>query len=187
MSAGLLMLLGSMLILGNPEVSLDALSAQTSYATVQGRVSSGSETLRVNGMNGVGASLYGHYQDDRPVRHSLSYRQFEGSDYRSSLYTAGVDALWRLSSVPVELAIGAELGSTDLRPQGFSQIEAGPESMGGELHLEAIHYFTMGENVGFGFVRPALQSYRFNVEAGQESRSLSANAFSIALGVGARF
>lgn len=163
--SGLLMLLGSLLIFANPEVRLDAVSPHWN------------QTSAFQGASGLGGSLYGHYRDNRAMRHSLNLRAYENGNYRSTTYSLGVDALLPLQQSPIELAVGIELGSSDLRYQDGSGSES--ERLGGDLHAEVAQYFTVGDTLLYGFVRPAWQFYEFD--------AVSGTGPSLSFGIGSRF
>ena len=89
--------------------------------------------------------------------------------------------------MPVQLALGGEIGSAQLEPQGYNLLKAGKESYGWEIHAEALHYLVLRDQLIHGFLRPAWKVYDLEVDADGIPDLIYGRSPSLTAGIGIRF
>ena len=85
----------------------------------------------------------GEYREKTPIRHTLGMQRYESNNWTLEFYSLGLDYVYQWPKLPVQIALGAEIGSVQMLPKGFSTIKAGTEKLGWEFHGEALHYFLL--------------------------------------------
>ena len=175
------------MLFGNPSLSNLTVRGEVSYFSILGSVEIESEKLSGSGSLGWGASLTGEYMDQTPLRHTLGFQRYETSKWRLHIYSLGVDYLLYWPKVPVQLAVGGEIGSAQLEPQGYNLLKIGKEHYGGEIHAEAIHYFVLRDQLIHGFLRPAWKVYDLEVDLDGTPDLIYGRAPSLTAGFGIRF
>ena len=183
----LIVLLGGLMLFGNPDMKTDTVRGEVSYFSTTGFAKAGSEKLSGSGSLGWGASLTGEYLDHTPLRHTLGFQRYETSKWRLHIYSLGLDYLLYWPKLPVQLALGGEIGSAQLEPQGYNLLKAGKERYGWEIHAEALHYFVLRDQLIHGFLRPAWKVYDLEVDADGTPDLIYGRAPSLTAGIGIRF
>ena len=185
--SALIVLLGCLLQFANPDVRSDSVRMEAAAYELSGGISAGGENLNAGLTPGLGLSLTGEYLDQRPMRHPLAARMHENSSSQVHMYAVGLDYVLQLPRRPIQLAVGAELGTGQLVPKGFQKIKAAPEKPGWEIHTEVIQYIVFRDRLMQFYLRPGWRQYDFPVEGGNRSTFISGNGFSLSGGLGMKF
>lgn len=185
--SALIVLLGCLLVFANPDVRSDSGRMEFGLYRLSGSVSTGGETMEGAISPSLGFSWTGEYLDQKPMRHTVSAQLVENTSYRISIYAIGLDYVLQLPNRPIQLAVGAELGSGQLQPKGFHKLEPAPEKLGWELHTEVIQYFVYRDQLLQFFLRPGWRHYDFPVKGGDNSQAVSGKGFSFSGGLGMKF
>ena len=106
------------MLFGNTDLSTNSVRGEVSYFSTSGFAKAESEKLSGSGSLGWGASLTGEYLDHTPLRHTLGFQRYETSKWRLHIYSLGLDYLLYWPKLPVQLALGGEIGSVQLEPRG---------------------------------------------------------------------
>ena len=183
----IIVLIGGLLLFANPDIHQDTYRAEAGISGVSGSISSESESIKGGYVLGWGASLVGEYRDETPLRHTLGMQRYESNKWTLEFYSLGLDYVYQWPKLPVQIALGAEIGSAQMLPKDMSTIKSGSDKLGWEFHGEASHYFVLRNQLVHAFVRPAWRVYQAELEAGGASKKLNAGGLSISGGLGIQF
>lgn len=187
----LILLLGTAFIFANPDLGNYAATGEYGYYALSDTLPSapGVSGREVDGAYGFGASVQATYLDRSPWRHSIHLRQFEEDGYSLQFITVGLDYTATIPEAPIQLAIGAELGSGEFSPSGYGSLLKSRDSFGGEVHTEISQYFVSQNQVAYFFVRPSFRFFEFTLDgqSGYPSKEVNGTAPAIAAGIGIEF
>ena len=183
----IIVFIGSFLLYANPDLRQDTYRTEMGITGVRNSITSGSESINEGYVFGWGASLLGEYREETPIRHTLGMQRYESNNWTLEFYSLGLDYVYQWPKLPVQIALGAEIGSVQMLPKGLSTIKAGTDKLGWEFHGEALHFFLLQNQLVHAFVRPAWRVYQPELEAGGVSKKLNAGGLSISGGLGIQF
>jgi hypothetical protein len=186
----LILLLGSAFIFANPDLGNHAATADYGYYALSDTIeeSEGIKSTAVNGSYGFGLGVYGTYLNRSPWRHSVLFREYYGSDYQIQMISVGLDYVATVPQAPIQITVGAELGSGELKPNSYGYLES-RETTGGQIHTEFSHYFVVKERVAFFFIRPSFRFYEFALsgQQGDPDQEINGTVPALSAGVGLEF
>ena len=183
----IIVLIGSLILFANPNIRQDTYRVETGISGVTGSLDSGTESIRGEYAFGLGTSLVGEYKDGTPLRHTLGLQRYESNDWSLEFYSLGLDYFYQWRKLPVQFALGAEIGSVQMLPKKMNTIDSGNAQLGWEIHGEGLHYFVFSNQLMHGFIRPAWRVYQPQLETGGISKKLNAGGLSITGGLGIQF
>ena len=186
----LILLLGSAFIFANPDLGNYSATADYGYYAISDTIegSKGIESRAVNGAYGFGLGVHGTYLNRSPWRHSLTYREYEASNYFIKTMNVGLDYTTTVPQAPIQLAVGAELGTGIFHPQNYKYLKP-RETTGGQIHTELSHYFVVQDRVAYFFLKPSFRFYEFALsgQQGHPDQEINGTVPALSAGVGLEF
>jgi hypothetical protein len=186
----LILLLGSAFIFENPVLGNYSATADYGYYVISYTIeeANGIESRAINGAYGFGLGVHGTYLNRSPWRHSVTYREYEASNYIIKMMNVGLDITTTVPQAPIQLAVGAELGTGVFHSQNYKYLEP-QETTGGQIHTELSHYFVVQEHVAYFFFKPSFRFYEFALsgQQGHPNHEINGTVPALTAGVGLEF
>jgi len=186
----LILLLGSAFIFANPDLGKYSATADYGYYAISDTIEEykGIESRAINGAYGFGLGVNGTYLNHSPWRHSVTYREYDASNYIIKTMNVGIDYTATVPQAPIQLAVGAELGTGVFHLQNYGYLKS-RETTGGQIHTELSHYFIVQERVAYFFLKPSFRFYEFALsgQQGHPNQEINGTVPALTAGVGLEF